>query len=128
MNNSIFRNTMADMNWKEIETKGKAGITVLFPLGVIEQHGPHLPLGTDIYYSYAVCRKIQKKVLARGKEVLIAPPFYWGSNKCTGAFPGTFSLKPSTMKQVLIEIFENLSGFGFRQISCVNYHGDALHI
>lgn len=45
MNDSIFTNTMADMNWKEVEEKGRKNIPVLFPIGVIEQHGPHLPLG-----------------------------------------------------------------------------------
>lgn len=128
MGYSIFTDTMADMSWKEIETKGKAGVPILFPLGVIEQHGPHLPLGTDIYYSYAICHKIREKALEKGKEVLIAPPYYWGINHCTGAFPGTFSLKPDTMKLVLADIFQNFSMWGFRKIYCINYHGDPLHI
>ncbi|MEY8357270.1 creatininase family protein [Lachnospiraceae bacterium 54-53] len=50
---SIFADTMADMNWKEIEQMGQESVPVLFPLGVVEEHGPHLPLGTDIYMSYA---------------------------------------------------------------------------
>ncbi len=128
MKYSIFEKTMADMNWNEIEEKGKKAVPVLFPLGVIEQHGPHLPLGTDIYYSYAVCRLIQEKAMKKGKELLIAPPYYWGINHCTGAFPGTFSLRTDTMKQVLLEIFENLSGWGFKKIYCINYHGDPLHM
>lgn len=128
MNDSIFTNTMADMNWKEVEEKGRKNIPVLFPIGVIEQHGPHLPLGNDIYFSYAVCRNIQKKAFDKGKEILIAPPYYWGINNCTSAFPGTFSLKPETMKRVLAEIFGNLSTFGFQNVCCMNYHGDSLHI
>jgi len=124
----IFTNTMADMNWEEVEAKGKEGVSVLFPLGVIEQHGPHLPLGTDIYYSYAVCRRIREKAIEKGKEVLIVPPYYWGINHCTGAFPGTFSLKPDTMKLILTEIFQNLSMWGLRKIYCINFHGDPFHI
>lgn len=58
---SIFSETMANMNWKEIELLGNQNITVLFPLGVIEEQGPHLPLATDIYLSYAICRKIKRK-------------------------------------------------------------------
>lgn len=128
MKYSVFENTMADMNWKEIEEKGNTGSIILFPLGVIEQHGPHLPLGTDIYYSYAVCRKIQEKALEKGKDVLMAPPYYWGVNHCTGTFPGTFSLRVDTMKQVLMEIFEDFSMWGFKKIYCINYHGDPLHM
>lgn len=56
MNYSIFTDTMADLDWREIENKGRQKVPVLFPLGVIEEHGPHLPLGTDIYLSYAICK------------------------------------------------------------------------
>lgn len=128
MNDSIFADTMADMNWKEIEEKGKAKVPVLFPLGVIEEHGPHLPLGTDIYLSYAICKKIKYKLIELETDCLIAPPYYWGINHCTGSFPGTFSLKPETMIMTLTDIFENLHQFGFDQVCCVNQHGDALHI
>lgn len=125
---SIFSNTMADMNWKEIEEMGHRDIPILFPLGVIEQHGPHLPLATDIYFSYAVCRKIKSEIENMNGMCLIAPPYYWGINHCTGAFPGSFSLKEETMKRVLNDIFENLKLFGFERIYCINQHGDPLHI
>lgn len=127
MNIAIFNNTMADMSWKEIKEFGEKDIPVLLPLGVIEEHGPHLPLGTDIYYSYGVCRKIQDAIRQSGKECLIAPPFYWGINHCTGAFPGSFSLRPETMKMALMDILKNLSDFGFRRILCINEHGDPVH-
>lgn len=125
---SIFTDTMADMNWKEIEEKSKAKVPVLFPLGVIEEHGPHLPLGTDIYLSYAICKKIKETLNKQKTDCLIVPPYYWGINHCTGAFPGTFSLKPETLTMVLNDIFENLHQFGFDQVYCVNQHGDAMHV
>jgi creatinine amidohydrolase len=118
---------MADMNWKEIEKLGNQDMLVLFPLGVIEEHGPHLPLATDIYLSYAVCRKIKKEIESLNEKCLIAPPYYWGINSCTGAFPGSFSLKEETLKSVLRDIFENINQFGFNRIYCVNLHGDPLH-
>lgn len=128
MNYSLFADTMADMNWKEIEEKGRQKVPVLFPLGVIEEHGPHLPLGSDIYLSYAICKKIKDMICAQKGECLIAPPYYWGINHCTSSFPGTFSLKPETMIKVLTEIFENLYPFGFDKVYCVNQHGDTLHV
>lgn len=95
---------------------GSDGVPVLFPLGVIEEHGPHLPLGTDIYFSYAVCRKIKSEIERLREKCLIAPPFYWGINHCTKAFPGSFSLKLETMKCVLKDIFEDFKRFGFESI------------
>ena len=63
MNYSIFTDTMADLDWREIENKGRQKVPVLFPLGVIEEHGPvsytHLcPSGRgrvpDNYYSFTL--------------------------------------------------------------------------
>lgn len=126
--NQFFSNTMAHMNWEEIKEAGEKKIPVLFPLGVIEEHGPHLPLGSDILWSNFICKEVKQTLEQKGKETLIAPPYYYGVNHCTGAFPGSFSLKPETFEQVLFEIFCNLHDFGFAEVFCFNYHGDPVHI
>lgn len=128
MYTSILEGTMVTKNWLEVQKAGEEKQPVLFPLGVIEEHGPHIPLGSDIYWSYAMCRMVKDKLKSREQEAVIAPPYYWGGNFCTGGFPGSFSLKPETMKQVLVELFENLKSFGFEEVYCFNYHGDAVHI
>lgn len=128
MGYSIFEKTMADMTWQEVEKAAKDNHIVLFPLGVIEEHGPHLPLGTDAYWSYISCRCILEELNNNGERVLMVPPYYWGINHCTGGFPGTFSVRPETMKTVLMDIFKNLHDWGFHNIFCNNYHGDAIHI
>lgn len=124
----FFENTMVHMNWKEIKEAGRKKMPVLFPLGVIEEHGPHLPLGSDILWSNYICKEVKRTLARQKKEVLIAPPYYYGVNHCTGAFPGSFSLKPETFMQVLYEIFGNLHDFGFEEVYCFNYHGDPVHI
>lgn len=128
MYSSIFDDTMAYNNWTEISRAAEEGQKVLLPIGVIEEHGPHITLSSDISWSYAMCRRVKDKLNEKGCKSIIAPPFYWGVNKCTGAFPGSFSLKPETMEQVLFEIMENLKGFGFKEIYCMSYHGDAAHV
>lgn len=125
---SIIQETMVTNSWQEIQKAAADKVSVLFPIGVIEEHGPHLPLGADIYWSYSMCRMVKEKLQSKGRESVIAPPYYWGVNHCTGSFPGSFSLKPETMQQVLFEIFENLKNFGFSDIYCFNYHGDSFHI
>lgn len=125
---SIFADTMALDKWTEMEEYGRKGAKVLFPIGVIEEHGPHISLASDISWSHAMCRRVKEKLRESGCESIIAPPYYWGVNQCTGAFPGSFSLKPETMQQVLLETFQNLKAFGFEEVYCFNYHGDAAHI
>lgn len=119
---------MIKSNWVEIQKAAEERGKILFPLGVIEEHGPHIPLGSDIYWSSKMCEMVREELRKNGQESLIAPGYYWGVNYCTGAFPGSFSLKPETMKQVLFEIFENLKNFGFLEVYCFNYHGDSHHI
>lgn len=124
----LLKDTMVTENWQKLELVAKKAAPVLFPLGVIEEHGPHLPLGCDIYWSASMCQMVKKKLEAMGRECVIAPPYYWGVNYCTGSFPGSFSLKPETMQQVLFETFENLKSFGFLEIYCFSYHGDSYHV
>lgn len=125
---SIFTETMVLNNWQEIEDYAKREAIVLFPLGVIEEHGPHISLGSDINWSHTICVKVKEKLYSLGCESIIAPPYYWGVNHCTSGFAGSFSLSPGTMSQVIFEILGNLNNFGFNKIFCFNYHGDSLHI
>ena len=125
---NFFSNTMAHMNWEEVKKAADRNIPVLFPLGVIEEHGPHLPLGSDILWSNYICQEVKRTRRHQGQETLIAPPYYYGVNHCTRAFPGSFSLSPDTFEQVLFEIFFNFHDFGFTDIYCFNYHGDPVHI
>lgn len=54
---SIFRDTMADMNWREIGEMGHRDIPILFPVGIMEEHGPHLPLAMDIFLATQYAEK-----------------------------------------------------------------------
>jgi len=51
VNYEAFGETMMGMTYEEIEEAVKKNAVVLLPVGVVEAHGPHLPLGTDIYIS-----------------------------------------------------------------------------
>ena len=77
MTYSIFENTMADMSYQEVEEAAKDGSTVLFPISVIEEHGPHLPLATDTYIAYQQAIETKKKLSSKDIKAIIVPPFYW---------------------------------------------------
>jgi len=59
---------------------------------------------------------------------VIAPPFYWGISKDVCKYAGTFSVRPETMKGLLMDIFTSLKSWGFRRVFVQNAHGDPLHI
>ena len=79
---NIFEDTMAHMTYVQVEEAAKEGTIVLFPIGVIEEHGPHLPLAVDVYGSCLQSRAVKSELKKRGIKSLIAPPFYWGINIC----------------------------------------------
>lgn len=124
MNSGLTKSTMIDMNWTEIQSHAANGAVVLLPLGVIEEHGPHLSLGTDIYTAHIHCVFIKDLLEAQGYPVVIAPPFYWGVCQSTGGFIGSFMVRKETAKALLVDILASLSAFGFQHIYGINAHGD----
>jgi creatinine amidohydrolase len=124
---SIFHDTMADMTYPEIAAAAESGAAVLWGLGVIEQHGPHLPLATDVYVPYAVLRRVKALLAEAGIASLIMPPFYWGVNHVTGRFPGSFEIRPAVMSELIIDVLGSLKKDGFADVFCLSGHGDAMH-
>jgi creatinine amidohydrolase len=99
----------------------------LWPIGVIEQHGPHLPTGTDVYIPTARARLVQAGLRQWSVEALVAPPYYWGINVVSGSFPASYGIRPDLMREVLADILGGFAADGFRQVYCFSGHGDALH-
>lgn len=124
---SIFHETMVDMTWEEVEQAAKEGGIVLLPIAVIEEHGPHMGCGIDTYFGYLTCKMVRRDLESRGIKTLIAPPFYWGINRTTHVFPGTFTVRPETMKALLHDIYTSLESWGFRNIFNFIAHGDGYH-
>jgi creatinine amidohydrolase len=94
---------------------------------VIEEHGPHLCLGTDIYTAHRQCLSIKERLEEHGLTVTIAPPFYWGVCQSTGSFIGSFRVRKETMRALLFDILASLAEFGFKNVYGINAHGDIEH-
>jgi creatinine amidohydrolase len=124
---SIFHETMADMTYPEVEDAARQNTIVLWPMGVIEEHGPHLPLGTDIYNSYIEFKQVARLLKTAGKSVVVAPPMYWGINEATASFGGSFTVRPSTLKSIIEDGFMSFRKDGFKTVYIITGHGDRLH-
>ena len=120
----IFEETMAHMTYVQIEEAAREGAIVLFPTGVIEEHGPHLPLAVDVYGSYLQSRAIKEELEVKQIRALIAPPFYWGVNIATGSFGGSFTSREETVVSVLFDAMACLKQWGFAQVFFINHHLD----
>jgi creatinine amidohydrolase len=124
---SIFDETLADLTYPEVEALAREGAVILWGLGVIEEHGPHLPLGTDVYLPYVTLKLARRFLDARGIKAAILPPFYWGINNVTGSFAGSITVRPETMTRLMFDVFQSLRKDGFETVFCVSGQGDALH-
>ena len=109
---------LTEMTWPEVRDVLKETDIVLIPVGSCEQHGLHLPLGTDQIQALEHCKKIAERVGA-----VVAPVLYVGLSEHHMGFPGTITLTPDTLVQVLFEACKSLSKHGFRKIVLFNNHG-----
>jgi creatinine amidohydrolase len=92
--------------------------TVVVPLGSTEQHGRHMPLGTD-----AVLGDEFGWGLAVRMGAFLAPTVRFGCSEHHLAFPGTISLSAETFQRLVIDVVASLSGHGFRRIVLLPTHG-----
>lgn len=127
MGYSIFDETMVDLSWDKLDELIKGEAVVLLPTGVIEAHGPHMCLGVDTYGSYIKCKLVKEILESKEIKTLIAPPYYWGINNMTGAFPGSFTVRKSTMKALIYDILASLNRWGVKYVFNINHHGDSEH-
>ena len=112
------RNYLPHMTWAEAEQALARTDVAIIPVGSIEQHGPHLPLGTDIYAAVQTCQ-----LIAQRTDVLIAPAVFAGLSEHHMGFPGTIALSPETFEAVVYETAQSLIAHGVRKILIYNGHG-----
>jgi creatinine amidohydrolase len=87
----------------------------LVPIGATEQHGAHTPLMVDTGWA----AWISEQVAAR-TGVLAAPPLHFGWSPHHLAYPGSITLRPETLIQVIVDVGESLLRHGFRKLVLVN--------
>ncbi len=90
---------------------------ILVPLGSIEQHGPHLPIGTDLIIAAEIARRISERMgCAHG------PAVSYGNSVLMRNMKGTFTLSPGTLAASLADICRAYASQGFKTVVFVNGH------
>jgi len=105
----------------QLEEAAKAAAIVIVATGSIEQHGPHLPVDTDINSAYEVAVRTARSI--DEFPVLVAPPVWFGAAKYSMAFTGTISLEQDTFVRLIRDICVSIHAHGFQKILLVNGHG-----
>jgi len=110
-------NDLMEITQPEAEALLESGGTVVIPTGSVEQHGPHLPCGTDWYAALVFSRAVAERLGAL--VVPFAPigitPFHMG-------FSGTLTLRHETFVALMLDIAGSVARHGARRVVILNWH------
>lgn len=114
------------MRWEEMTSPEIDGLdrdrtVVLLPLGSIEQHANHMPVGTDSMLAHAISLAASEKGGKAATAVL--PPPWYGFSAHHMRFAGTVTLPAATIIDLAERIADSLVAHGFRRLIIVNGHG-----
>lgn len=110
------------LTWQEYAARVKENPVLVVPVGSLEQHGPHLPLGVDVMISYNLALRLAAEIGG-----LVAPPINYGykSHPASGGgpiFPGTTGLNGITLINLIYDILAEFIDDGFKKILILNGH------
>ncbi len=106
-----------DLNWTDVESYLQSDDRLMLVLGACEQHAS-LSLLSDVHIPLALADAASQQT-----GVLVAPPLNFGSSPYFLAYPGTLSLRISTLLDVVEDLVRSAYGHGFRRILVLNGHG-----
>jgi creatinine amidohydrolase len=109
---------LPDHTWEEIKSFSKRTKTSIIPIGSLEQHGPHLPIGTDTTIAFRTASEVSERISS-----LLLPPLSVGFSMEHLSFPGTVSIDATTLIVTISSICQSLSTYGFTNPIVINGHG-----
>lgn len=107
---------MYEMTVEEVRDGMKEMKTIVLPIGVVEQHGYHMPLSVDIHNAVEIGRLASEKC-----GCFVAPPVHYSFSG--GTLPGTININPQLFSMVLTDICHSLIVMGFKNIIILLGHG-----
>jgi len=113
------------MRWEElsvpdIDRLDRNRTVLVLPIGSVEQHGRHLPVGTDTILTHSIALAAAGRL---EKRVAVLPPPWYGFSAHHMRFPGTVTLRAETMLALVEDVAASVVAHGFRRLLIVNGHG-----
>ena len=106
-----------DLTQPEIAAQFKKNPLVILPAGSVEQHGPHLPTGTDTFAANVIAHRV-----AEHMDGLVLPATPFGVTPMHMPFEGTITLTPDTYIRVTIETCASTAKHGAKSLMILNWH------
>jgi creatinine amidohydrolase len=90
----------------------------LWPVGAVEPHGPHAPLGSDTLISIGICERAAQRL----GDAVVLPPLPFGVTRYGAAFAGAVGISEATLRAVVLDVAAAVAAQGFRRLAIVNNH------
>src|ERR671936_2271622 len=108
------------LTWPEVREAATEDLVCLIPVATLEDHGPHLPIDTDLRLTAEICRRAAE---AAPDEILLLPPIPHGYSPHHMDFPGTITIGWDTFTRYCTDVGTSLARHGFRRLLYLNGHG-----
>lgn len=118
---------LVEMTWEETRDLDRSRTVAVLPVGAVEAHGPHLPLGTDVIIAQEMAWAGAARIAAQGLGVVILPPVAYTAAPFATGFAGTLSVAPATVTALLTDLARELTRQGFAALAVANAHLDPAH-
>ena len=119
--------TSFEMTWTEIEALLTRTRVAVIAVGAVEQHGPHLPMGTDTIIPLVAAERALEGLRAEGIDALLCAPIPFGMSQHHLPYPGSIALRSETLIALIYDVGRSLVDQGFDRLLLIAGHGAAEH-
>lgn len=112
---------------EDVRALDKERAAVVLVIGAIEQHGPHLPTGTDLALGASILTLAVER-LDPSVQLWVLPPLAYGRSVEHEGFAGTVTLSQETLSAIVHDIASSVARSGFRRLVLFNSHGGNLSV
>jgi len=117
-----------ELNYPQLDALPRDRTVFVLSLGPLEEHGPHLPLGVDVFVAELMAKELMQHIHQDfpGFTIVKFPPLYVGSGGIR--WLGTLNSKQRTVRKIIIDYCRNLGKHGFKYVLISNGHGGLGHV
>jgi creatinine amidohydrolase len=125
---------IGDLTWKDVDALSRDSTLVLLTVGMLEEHGPHLPIASDQIGVEYEARRVATRLSGAlpGWNVVLMPTVNYGSSGANqigkiAIHPGTYGIRQSTLRSLVADIGGQIAQNRFKWVFVLNGHGAPTH-
>lgn len=117
-----------EMSYPRLAAAAAERSVAILPLGAVEAHGPHLPVGADVWIAEAMARDGARRLAAAGVAAFVLPPLAYAPAPFAAEFAGTLSIRPETLGALVVDLADGLAARGVPVLALANAHFDPAQV